>query len=162
MDVERATEAVHSGLRGLAAALLYGACSTSMAFVNKAVLTSLNFHYPFLIMIGQMIFTIVLLEVLSLLKKIELPKYTFERGLDFLFPSLCYALNSVLGLHALGGMNIPMYGVLKRCTPLVSLILAYVMLKKGLPSRLVVLSIVLMTTGCIIAGKYWRYYGEKS
>ncbi|XP_064641116.1 putative UDP-sugar transporter DDB_G0278631 isoform X2 [Lineus longissimus] len=151
-SVERASEAVHSRLRGLAAALLYGACSTSMAFVNKAVLSSLNFHYPFLIMIGQMIFTILLLEVLSLFDKIKLPKYTIERGRSFLFPSLCYALNSALGLYALNSMNIPMYGVLKRCTPLVSLVLGYFMLKKGPPSKLIILSIGFMTTGCIIAG----------
>merc|ERR1712223_601344 len=47
--------------------------------------------------------------------------------------------------------NIPMYGSIKRCTPLVSLILSVVVLRKSIPSKKIVLSILLITFGCLIA-----------
>ncbi len=51
---------------------------------------------------------------------INLPPYTFRDGKDFLSASLCFALHATLSLYALSGMNIPMYGAIKRCSPLVS------------------------------------------
>ncbi len=52
---------------------------------------------------------------------------------------------------ALHGMNIPMYGALKRCTPLVNLVLAVVVLKKPLPSPLLATSVAVITAGVFIA-----------
>lgn len=51
-------------------------------------------------------------------------------------------------------MNIPMYGALKRCTPLVNLVLAVVYLKKPLPSPLLLTSVFVITFGCVIAGEF--------
>ena len=48
-------------------------------------------------------------------------------------------------------MNIPMYGAVKRCTPLVSLALSVAFLRKRLPSVTVTASIVCITVGCVIA-----------
>ena len=140
-------------LPGLGAAFLYGATSTSMAFINKSIMNTFEFDYPFFIMVCQMVFTIALLETLRSAGKVDYPAVTWEGSRAFLLPSMCYALNSVLGLYALGRMNIPMYGVLKRCTPVVSLILACYMLKKSPPSKLVIVSVLMMTIGCIVAGE---------
>ena len=140
-------------LKGVVIAVLYGITSASMAFVNKAVLTSFGFSYPFFLVTCQMIFSIIMLEALRITKRISLSKYTFSRGYAFLVPSTCYAINSVLALSALSGMNIPMYGVIKRCTPVVILFLGMVMLGKGMASRQIVLSVAIITTGCFIAGK---------
>ena len=59
---------------------------------------------------------------------------------------------STLSLIALHGMNIPMYGAIKRCTPLVNLVLSVMVLRKPFPSVLLTFSIGLITIGVLIAG----------
>jgi solute carrier family 35 protein len=80
--------------------------------------------------------TVVLLDLCRLSGHLtSLPAYTFRSGLAFLPASLCFGLHATLSLSALHGMNIPMYGAIKRCTPLVSLVLSVVILRKQHPSR---------------------------
>merc|ERR1719228_827845 len=137
--------------KSLAAALFYGTCSISMNFLNKAVVSSYNFNYPFFIMVCQMVTTIIFLDTMRMAGYLNLPPYSFRDGKEFLPASLLFALHATLSLFALHGMNIPMYGAIKRCTPLVSLILSVVVLRKSVPSKKIVLSILLITFGCLIA-----------
>lgn len=139
-------------IRGISAAVFYGASSSSMALINKAVLNTYGFNFPFFIMTCQMLFSLLLLELLKILKQVDLSSYTFARGRQFFWPSISYAFHATLSLIALSRMNIPMYGVLKRCVPLVNLILAIVVLKKGIPSTGVIVSVIIITLGCVIAG----------
>ena len=81
---------------------------------------------------------------------ISLPPYSLRDGKEFLPASLLFALHATLSLFALHGMNIPMYGAIKRCTPLVSLILSVVVLRKSVPSKQIVISILLITFGCLV------------
>lgn len=143
---------VTPGMLGLLIAFIYGACSASMAFVNKAVLTAYSFNYPFFLVTCQMAFSIVILELLRLTGRTSLVSFTLSRGLWFLLPSICYAANSVLSLSALSGMNIPMYGLIKRCAPVAILFLGLVILRKPLPSSWTCLSVGMITFGCIVAG----------
>ena len=53
--------------KSLAAALFYGTCSVSMNFLNKAVVSSYNFNYPFFIMVCQMVTTIIFLDTIRLI-----------------------------------------------------------------------------------------------
>ncbi|XP_033748670.1 UDP-galactose/UDP-glucose transporter 7-like isoform X2 [Pecten maximus] len=140
-----------STFTGTAAAFFYGTCSVSMAFINKTLMTTFDFDYPVFIMVMQMIFTICLLELLSILHLIHLPRYTLQRGKMFFLPALFYGVNSILGLNALGHMNVAMYGVLKRCVPLATMFLSVLILKKGYPSRVTITSVLLITGGCVIA-----------
>jgi len=48
-------------------------------------------------------------------------------------------------------MNLTMYSVVKRNGPLVTLILATIVLKKGWPARNVIIGVLMMSVGCIIA-----------
>ncbi|KAK3091597.1 hypothetical protein FSP39_021036 [Pinctada imbricata] len=139
-------------VKGTAAAVFYGTCSVSMAFINKSLMTTFGFDYPVFIMVTQMLFTITALEALSWLRLIELPRYTLERGKSFALPALFYGVNSILGLTALSHMNVAMYGVLKRCSPLFTLALLVIVLKKPVPSTQTIMSVVLLVSGCIIAG----------
>ena len=50
-----------------------------------------------------------------------------------------------------------MYGVIKRCTPLLVLVLGSVMLKKGPPSPTTAVAVACISTGCVIAGR-WHHY----
>ena len=48
--------------KSFGAALFYGLCSISMNFINKAVISSYEFNFPFFIMICQMVVTILILD----------------------------------------------------------------------------------------------------
>lgn len=145
-----------TGIVGLAIAFLYGCCSASMAFANKAVLTSYSFNYPFFLVTCQMAISIVVLELLRLTGRTSLVPFTLSRGWIFLVPSIFYAANCVCALSALVGMNIPMYGVIKRCIPVAILGLGVFVLRKPLPSVPICVSVGVITLGCIIAGM--NYY----
>ena len=146
--------AAKSSIKGVFIAFMYGACSLSMALMNKAVLNTYSFNYPMLLVLCQMIFTVTLLEFLRLTNQITLPKFTLARSRSFLVPSIFYGIHSVLSLTALSGMNIPMYGVIKRCSPVVILLLGTVVLRKGLPSVQTCVSVIFITFGCLLAGQF--------
>lgn len=146
-----------TGLLGLLIAFIYGLCSASMAFVNKAVLTSYGFNYPFFLVTCQMAFSIAILELLRLTGRTSLERFTFARGYWFIMPSIFYAANCVLSLSALSGMNIPMYSLIKRCAPVAIILLGLVILRKPLPSLAICISVGMITSGCFIAG-----YGDLS
>jgi len=146
------------GIVGLAIAFFYGSCSASMAFANKAVLTSYSFNYPFFLVTCQMAVSVVVLESLRLTGKTSLVPFTLSRGWMFLVPSVFYAANCVFALSALGGMNIPMYGLIKRTIPVAILSLGVFVLRKPLPSMPICLSVGMITLGCIIAGMHYFMY----
>ena len=97
---------VETMVKGIAAAAFYGICSVSSAFVTKTLMDTLHFDFPVIIMVTQMIFTILVLELLSCFGVITLPAYTLKRGLSFAWPALFYGANAVLSLSALAHMNI--------------------------------------------------------
>ncbi len=136
----------------LISAVLYGLCSMMMAFANKALMNTYNFDYQFVLMTCQMLFTAVLLDGLRLFGGLDLPAYTLDKGLQFMLPSMFYGIHSVLSLAALSGMNIPMYGVIKRCAPFMTLLLGICILGKAKPSFRVFAAVGLITVGCLIAG----------
>ncbi|KAG0713693.1 UDP-galactose/UDP-glucose transporter 7 [Chionoecetes opilio] len=122
-----------------------------MAFLNKAVMNSYQFPFPFFIMACQMLVTVIFLEMLRSFGKVVLPAYTWKSARGFLAPSLGYAFHATLSLMALQGMNIPMYSAVKRCTPLVNLVLAVVILRRPLPSLTLTVSVLTITIGCFVA-----------
>merc|ERR1719188_1340767 len=122
-----------------------------MNFLNKLVISSYGFNFPGFIMVCQMGVTVLGLDLLRLSGRLSVPPYTLQSGMAFLPASVCFGLHSTLSLTALHGMNIPMYGAVKRCTPLVSLALSVAFLRKRLPSLTITASILFITVGCIIA-----------
>jgi len=136
----------------LGAAFFYGFASLGMNFLNKAVLSPYQFNFPMYLLTVQMVVTIIVLEILRMTGIVLLETYSWSKARKFLPVSLFFLLHCSLSLAALEGMNIPMYGALKRCTPLANLVLSVIVLKKPLPSPLLLSSVVLITTGCLIAG----------
>ena len=137
---------------GLVVALMYGFTSVGMTFINKLMLNTFNYDYQFFIMLSQMLFTVFAVETLRYSGFVTIPNYSFSRGRTFLFPSVFYGLHSVLCLAALTNMNIPMYSLMKRCTPFVTLLLGVLVLKKGPPGWKLAMSVGMITGGCFIAG----------
>lgn len=142
----------HEQAKSVGSAFLYGACSVSTAFINKLLMTTCSFDYPVIIMVLQMLYTILLLQLLSIVGLINLPKLTFQRMKTFALPAVCYAVNSILALSALSHMNVAMYGVLKRCVPIATLALSVLVLKKSCPSRITIIAVLLLSFGCVVAG----------
>ncbi|XP_055932548.1 solute carrier family 35 member D3-like isoform X8 [Argiope bruennichi] len=146
-------------MQSISSALLYGICSTSMAFINKLVMTSYKFDFPFLIMTCQMMFCIIFIEFLRMNSAFYIPRYSLKlvfSGKSFLWPSMFYALHSITALHALSGMSIPIYVAIKRCAPIVTLLLSIVLLKKELPSKKIILAVILISSGCILAVSFMK------
>ena len=155
-----------SRTRTISAAAFYFTCSLSMNFLNKAVVSSYAFNFPFFILACQMAVTILLLHLLRFLRILQVtfdlahmisphpqvPGLSLKESLDFLPCSGCFATHSSLSLIALHGMNIPMYGAIKRCTPLVNLVLSVVVLRRPSPSPLLTFSVGLITLGVFVAG----------
>ncbi|XP_072049530.1 uncharacterized protein [Amphiura filiformis] len=136
----------------VSSAIFYGFCSGSMAFLNKTILTSYNFQHPSILLFGQMIFTSIILRSLKTLGYLLLPDVTYDNLILCALPSVFYTIHAGLALSALGGMSIPMYTVLKRCVPLANLLLAVIVLGRGMPRMGVVASVLVITVGCVIAG----------
>lgn len=141
----------HSQASALMAALFYGILSLSMSFLNKAVISQYRFNFPLFILSCQMMLTFVVLEVMRASGKFGLPHITMPAVRMFALPAFCYSMHATLSLVALEGMNIPMYGAIKRCTPLFNLILSVVYLKKPMPSPRLITSIIIITFGCSVA-----------
>ncbi|XP_018009224.1 solute carrier family 35 member D3 [Hyalella azteca] len=138
--------------RELMAVLFFFVTSLTITFINKAVVFSFNFNLPFLIMTMQMALMVTSLWTLSMCEVVSLPPYTLAAGWAFKWPSLCYVMHGVFSFYAIAGLNIPMYGALRRFIPIITLLLTVVMLKKGFPSCLITSSIFLITAGCVVAG----------
>lgn len=138
-------------LFGFAIAATYGLTSASMAFLNKSLLTTFSFDAPIVIMLVQMFLMLIILHFLKTLKKINLVDYSLTLSRQMLVPSLLYACHSILALWALKGMNIPMYGAIKRLAPVVTLGLGVIILNKPKPSKAIFTSVLLITIGCLLA-----------
>ncbi|XP_048579399.1 UDP-galactose/UDP-glucose transporter 7 isoform X1 [Nematostella vectensis] len=136
---------------GILAALFYGLTSGSMSFLNKILLTSYSFHFPNILMLMQVTVTAAGLEILRAKEITDIPKYTLERAMTFLIPSVCFALQTSLALRALSILSIPMYNTLRRLLPLVTLLFTRLVLKAS-PSKVIIASVILVVMGCIIAG----------
>ena len=64
-----------------------------MNFLNKAVVSSYNFNYPFFIMACQMSATVIFLDLLRTLKLTKLSSYSLKEGTEFLPCSLRNLVN---------------------------------------------------------------------
>ena len=96
-------------LRGYGKAFLvsvfYFTCSISMNFLNKAVVSSYSFNYPFFIMACQMLATVIVLDIIRTLKLSPLSAYSLKDGVEFLPCSLSFATHRKVLLWSLQWWN---------------------------------------------------------
>ena len=64
----------------MGAAVFYGVCSISMNFLNKAILSSYSFNFPFYIMSCQMLMTLVILEIMRVFTESSISKFNYNDG----------------------------------------------------------------------------------
>lgn len=110
-------------------------------------------------MFAQLIITAILIFTVQALGFINwTTRYSLTTAKKCLPVSLIFCINTVIALKALDGLNIPMYNAIKRCGPIVCLLLSskYVCGKFFVAqetSRRIYISIFLITFGTFLAAK---------
>ena len=143
----------------------YGFMSIVMVLANKYLLSIWKFDYIIFLILIEMLINIAVIGMLNYRAGKSLFDFKFDKRMKNLaIGSFFYTLHSVLSLKALNGLNIPIYTVFKRCVPLVNLVLSFVLIdeKKDIHlvssaeyarhSKQITASILLMTSGVLIAG----------
>lgn len=132
-------------------AAFYGGMSVASVFINKAIFHVYKFNYPYTLVFGQTVFTVVLLSLMRNLRIIRTSPfqlYVFRRV--FLL-SFAFLLKLLLDMAALNRVNIPMYGVLKSSTTPFVLMLDFVLRDKKASTR-VQLAVYTTAFGGLVAG----------
>lgn len=132
--------------------------SASMNFANKFLMHTWNFKFPNVIMFSQLFLTVLILFLLSESGSCLswLVKYNLSTAKKILPITCVFCFNTIIALKALDGMNIPMYNAVKRCGPIVCLLLSQNGLtrKYFIPqetSLLIYAGIALITIGTFLA-----------
>jgi solute carrier family 35 protein len=121
----------------------YCVASLCMVAVNKAVVSNYKFSFTCFLLLLQSTATLVIAQFLGLR-----PKFNLLLAKKLVPLSLIYLANVSVGLLAVQLLSIPVYTVIKRLTPLPTLILDYVLRSKT-QSKLAILGVVMLVLGPI-------------
>ncbi|GLC35856.1 hypothetical protein PLESTB_000512900 [Pleodorina starrii] len=137
------------GFLGIGSAVLYGTVAVSMNFVNKASMQMLPL--PNVVMVMQMVATFLILHPLREMGYLDFPKFSWQTCRRLFWITVLYTANVGFALFGLKTLNIPMYNVLKRLTPMIILIVKSIILKRW-PKLHTSLAVFLVVAGCVVAG----------
>ncbi|KAF5826065.1 hypothetical protein DUNSADRAFT_4992 [Dunaliella salina] len=127
--------------------LLYMSVSVAMTFVNKY--TMQVFPLSNIVMIMQMVATWMILQPLRPI--LGFKPFSLARARQFLYITIMYTASTAFALIGLKTLNVPMYNVIKRLTPMTVLVFkAFV--RKQWPPVQIIASVVMVVVGCIVAG----------
>jgi hypothetical protein len=134
----------------IGAALFYGVSSLMVVFINKIVLSSYGFPSVIFLACMQFVSTCIVLLVLQLFRKVDVPKLSLSSMLEVLPVSGMFLGNVVSGLGSTKSLNLPMFTALRRFSILMTMIGEYFVLST-MPSRTVSFSVFMMVGGAIVA-----------
>ena len=149
-DSHRASSATKNKL---ISALFYGVSSILVIFTNKAVLTQYNFGYFKFVATVQFVTTSVILLILAVAKKVDIPMISWPIFKEIMPISLMFLGNVLCGLGSTKALNIPMLTALRRGSILMIMLGEWVYLHTK-PSNEVVMSVALMVGGALLAAVY--------
>lgn len=132
--------------------LFYISVSSSMVFVNKALTYEFHFNYINVLLFLQMAFTILFLRAARTFFGISVPEIELGTLRKVAPVSLFYCLNALAALAALQKLSVPSYTMVKRLSPLFTISLEYVLLRKK-SSPFVLCALGVMATGTVLAAK---------
>ena len=133
-------------------ALFYSFISISLVLFNKSIFAIYGFDSPALLTVFQAVTGCVLIRVLDYFKIFTLQGIRKDQLLR-LFPlAIIYLLNIMFGLMALQHINIPIYNTLRRSGILLVIAVEYFIYAGRLPSRSILLSVMVIVLGTLIAG----------
>eukprot|EP00798_Chlamydomonas_sp_ICE-L_P016801 gene16801-23080_t len=126
-----------------------GSVAVLMNFNNKY--TMHIFPLPNVIMVVQMIATWMILEPIRSAGILSFPRFSWHTCKRLSLISVLYTANVGFALFGLKTLNIPMYNVVKRLTPVIVLT-TKALIKRRWPRPTVTASVLLVVAGCIVAG----------
>ncbi|KXZ51117.1 hypothetical protein GPECTOR_14g98 [Gonium pectorale] len=138
-----------SGFLGIGSAILYGTVAVSMNFVNKASMQMLPL--PNVVMVMQMVATTLLLHPMREMGYLGFPPFSLTTCKRLFWITVLYTANVGFALFGLKTLNIPMYNVLKRLTPMMILIVKAI-IRRRWPRPEISASVFLVVAGCVVAG----------
>jgi len=140
-----------STLQSALAVLLYGFLSVSMIFCNKLVMNTFEFPYSNVMILMQMIFSVLVLDLLKSMGYVTYPGVQLRYIKKVLPIAVAYCMNVAVALAALRDLNVPMYNCLKRLATPTVMVAEWLILKK-VPSTKVRIAVSLIVAGAILAG----------
>jgi len=124
--------------------------SLLVIFLNKAILTSYEFpHFNFLATV-QFITTVVVLTICMLLKKIDIPRISWQIIRDIVPISLMFLGNIISGLGGTRNLSLPMFTALRRFSILMTMLAEWHVLNSK-PTSEMSFAVALMVGGSSIA-----------
>ena len=109
-------------LKKILTAVFYGVSSFMIMVVNKTVLTKYQFPSFQVLGIGQMVATVIILNVGRMLRIIQFPDLTSDTFRKIWPLPLMYLGNMVFGLGGTQNLSLPMMTVLRRFSILMTMI----------------------------------------
>lgn len=143
----------HSQAMKISAAAFYGIASILVIFSNKAVMTNYNFHHFDFLATVQFIVTTIILLILILLKRIDVPLLSLSICKEILPVTLMFLGNVLCGLGSTKSLNIPMFTALRRFSILMTMLGEWFLLGAK-PSNPIFVSVGLMVGGSMVAAFY--------
>ena len=134
-------------------AIFYGVCSVAVIFTNKAIMTQFNFPYFDFLAAVQFLATSIVLFILILMKRIDVPNLNFTIFREILPVSLMFLGNVICGLGSTKSLNLPMFTALRRFSIFMTMTAEYCFLSTR-PSSHVVFSVLTMVGGAFLAAIY--------
>lgn len=131
-------------------ALLYALSSLLIIFVNKIVLTVYGFPSFMTLALGQLIMTMILLQVLRAVGFLSFPNFSMSVMIDVFPLPLFSFFNMVTGLGGTKSLNLPMLTVLRRFSVPMTMVLEFIILRR-VSSTGVQFSVLLMIIGALVA-----------
>ncbi|CAM9834973.1 unnamed protein product [Ascophyllum nodosum] len=135
------------------AAAFYAGASLTVIFVNKLVLTAMEFPSFFFIAISQFTSTCFVISVLRITRKIKIAKFDRETARAVAPLMIMFVCNTVSGLGGTKHISLPMFTVLRRFSILMTMVMERVVLKTVVTST-VQLSVALMIGGALVAALF--------
>ena len=131
-------------------ALFFSVASIFVIFLNKAILTSYKFPYFNFLATVQFVTTVIVLTVLSLMKKVDIPRISWQIVKDILPISLMFLGNIISGLGGTRNLSLPMFTALRRFSILMTMLAEWYVLNAK-PTQEMFLAVAMMVGGSSIA-----------
>ena len=134
----------------IGSAVFYAIASFMITFANKIVLTSYRFQSYQALALGQLVITILVIEIARRVNLIQLSKLNLQTAWKLTPLAFFHFGNLLFGLGGTQSLSLPMFTVMRRFSVFMTMYGEFYILKKT-KSALVQISIYLMIVGAVIA-----------
>jgi hypothetical protein len=138
------------GSERIFAAIFYGVTSLAVIFTNKQIMTGYNFPFFDFLAAVQFFATTIILSVLVLIKKVDIPVLNYSIFREIFPISMMFLGNVICGLGSTRSLSLPMFTALRRFSILMTMFAEYFFLNNRAANP-IIFSVVLMVGGAFFA-----------